>query len=355
MIMQNILKGILIYKKSLTPSANKVVQEMSNKYQLELFQESELLVNITQHMLVPVHEVLTPEEKKTLLARYRLKETQLPRIQPSDPVARYFGLKRGQVVKIIRPSETAGKYVTYRLVAAKVANAMPPNTGIFHVIVKDDSCQIARPYSPISHSENHIELLVKRYELGTVSRHIHSLAPGDKMHIRGPLLTLPYKQNLVERMGMIAGGTGIAPMLQLINRILDDPLDLTHISLVYASRTPEDIIAKADLDRLQQAHPEQLSITYLADRPSAAAVPQDVHIGPISASVLAKALPAPTRTDPQARQKPERAKFPLAVLVCGPEGMITAVAGPRIAEDVPGPLGGILKEMGYADQQVVKL
>ncbi|EGF80785.1 hypothetical protein BATDEDRAFT_88106 [Batrachochytrium dendrobatidis JAM81] len=114
MISQSIMKGILIYKKSLTPSANKVVQEMAPKYQLELFQESELLVNITQHTLVPVHEVLTVDEKKTLLARYRLKETQLPRIQPSDPVARYYGLKRGQVVKIIRPSETAGKYVTYR-------------------------------------------------------------------------------------------------------------------------------------------------------------------------------------------------------------------------------------------------
>ncbi|XJO75644.1 hypothetical protein BDV3_006289 [Batrachochytrium dendrobatidis] len=69
MISQSIMKGILIYKKSLTPSANKVVQEMAPKYQLELFQESELLVNITQHTLVPVHEVLTVDEKKTLLAR----------------------------------------------------------------------------------------------------------------------------------------------------------------------------------------------------------------------------------------------------------------------------------------------
>jgi DNA-directed RNA polymerase I, II, and III subunit RPABC1 len=113
---ENISRAIIVVQQGMTPSAKQSLVDMAPKYILEMFLEAELMINITEHELVPEHVVMTPEEKKELLQRYKLKEHQLPRIQQSDPVARYFGLKRGQVVRIIRPSETAGRYVTYRMV-----------------------------------------------------------------------------------------------------------------------------------------------------------------------------------------------------------------------------------------------
>ncbi|KAI9672895.1 MAG: DNA-directed RNA polymerases II 24 kDa polypeptide (RNA polymerase II subunit 5) [Trizodia sp. TS-e1964] len=105
--------GILISSGPVTAAALKLIPSL-RPHIVETFLEQDLLVNITHHELVPKHILLSPEEKLRLLKRYRLKESQLPRIQVGDPVAKYLGLKRQQVVKIIRKSETAGRYASYR-------------------------------------------------------------------------------------------------------------------------------------------------------------------------------------------------------------------------------------------------
>ena len=114
---KNIPNGIIIISGLISSMARQKLKETNDSklFHIEIFEDKELIVNITEHELVPKHIILSDEEKQTLLKKYRLKESQLPKILTSDPVARFLGLVKGQVVKIIRASETAGRYITYRI------------------------------------------------------------------------------------------------------------------------------------------------------------------------------------------------------------------------------------------------
>lgn len=108
--------GTMIHKQEYSTSAGVGGERENLTMNIEFFEEDELLVDITEHELVPKHEKMSETQKQELLARYKLKESQLPRLLAEDPISRFYGLQRNDVVRITRPSETAGRYITYRIV-----------------------------------------------------------------------------------------------------------------------------------------------------------------------------------------------------------------------------------------------
>ena len=83
---------------------------------VEVFTNAELQLDIMQHALQPRYELLSAAESAALLARYKIKVAQLPRLLARDVCARYLALGRGDIVRITRPSNGFDAYSTYRVV-----------------------------------------------------------------------------------------------------------------------------------------------------------------------------------------------------------------------------------------------
>lgn len=108
---------------------------------------------------------------------------------------------------------------------------------------------VIRPYTPISinGTKGHFELLVKKYHKGKMGTHLFNMQPGEEVLVKGPFEKFAYKPNMWSHVGMIAGGTGIAPMYQVICSILNNPKDKTKISLIYANNQRRDILLANEL------------------------------------------------------------------------------------------------------------
>lgn len=72
--------------------------------------------DIQKHMLVPKHEIMTDEEISNEFSNLDYSFKNLPKIKVDDPVAESIGAKPGDVLRITRESQTAGVFVTYRIV-----------------------------------------------------------------------------------------------------------------------------------------------------------------------------------------------------------------------------------------------
>ena len=108
--------------------------------------------------------------------------------------------------------------------------------------------------------------------------------------------------------GMLAGGSGITPMYQVLNAILKNKSDTTCCSLVYGNVTADDILLKAELDALAAVHPQRFKVHYVLNSPP---VGWAGSSGFITADIICAHTPAPSDDT--------------LMLLCGPLPMCVAL------------------------------
>src|SRR5271154_38939 len=147
------------------------------------------------------------------------------------------------------------------------------------------------------------------YATGNVSKAIGLLKIGDTIKVKGPKGQMVYRPGLVREFGMIAGGTGITPMLQIIRAILKNSSDRTKISLIFANVNEEDILLRKDLEQLVEDEKSRFKLYLVLNNPPAEGWTGGV--GFVTEDMIKEHCPKPAKD--------------IKILMCGPPPMISAM------------------------------
>lgn len=179
---------------------------------------------------------------------------------------------------------------------------------------------------------------MKVYPKGPMSEHLFSMTPGQMLSFKGPIPKYPWSANKHDHITLIAGGTGITPMYQLIRAIFKNPEDETKVSLIFGNIKEEDILLKEELQKLENEYPQRFRAFYTLDTP-----PESWPYGKgfITKELLKEVIPDPKSGN-------------IKIFVCGPPGLYKAISGTKVSPQDQGELSGILKELGYTKDQVFK-
>ncbi|KAG2194968.1 hypothetical protein INT47_002824 [Mucor saturninus] len=189
--------------------------------------------------------------------------------------------------------------------------------------------EVSRSYTPITSDEDagFFELIIKTYPDGVLTQHLVHMEVGDYIGVRGPKGSFIYTPNMVREIGMIAGGTGITPMLQIIRAILRNPNDKTKVKLIFGNVSKGDILLEYELEQLASKRPDQFEVYHVLNHPPDGLWTQGV--GYINKQILEDRLP--------------KVGNDVKILVCGPPPLVKAMTA-------------ITTELGYeAPRAVSKL
>ncbi|RYP54412.1 hypothetical protein DL768_000829 [Monosporascus sp. mg162] len=173
-----------------------------------------------------------------------------------------------------------------------------------------DSETVTRSYTPVSNNSDLgvLELVIKCYPNGLLTgRYLANLQVGDEVQFRGPKGGMRYRRGMCRKIGMLAGGSGITPMYQLIRAICEDDRDTTEVSLIYANRTEKDILLRSELETFARRYPKNFKLYYLLDQPPAE---WGYGRGYVTKQLMAERFPGPGLES--------------KIMICGPPGMVSA-------------------------------
>lgn len=210
-------------------------------------------------------------------------------------------------VKLKRPVLSSTKFQDYELIDKTIISK---NSAIYRFKLYNEYDQLNIPvghhlackveidgkdeiryYTPISNQldEGFFDIIVKSYKDGKVSKYFATLSPGDKVLFKGPVGRMSYRTNMAKKIIMIAGGSGITPMLSVLGSIVTTPEDTTEVKLLFANETENDILLKEELDVYLEEYPN-FDLRYFVKHPSPS---WNGYTGWITKDILKKELPEP--------------------------------------------------------------
>jgi cytochrome-b5 reductase len=186
-----------------------------------------------------------------------------------------------------------------------------------------DGRPVKRAYTPSSLPGvmGFFDLTVKRYETGVVSKYLHDQQTGDTVLMSGPSPGGHWVDGMATRVGFVAGGTGITPMISIIRWILNKKLDV-ELFLIFANKTESDIMFRQEWEQDIRHFPNFHCHHVLEQPPPEWAG----STGRITPEILRQHLPAPSSNT--------------CLFLCGPPQMVDS-------------LETMLKELGYPEEAII--
>jgi cytochrome-b5 reductase len=183
--------------------------------------------------------------------------------------------------------------------------------------------EVQRSYTPTRFHSGECELMFRVYPNGPMTTYLAGLHPGDALEMRGPTGMERYGSqgpgtfsraeqswSGIKHIAMLSGGTGITPMLQIANHVLQDKADLTSMTLLSFTTTVSDIMLKDTLQELQAGSSGRLTVKYICSRAAPEELGKSIGRGSmrgLNEETLVELLGVPTGEDTM-------------VCICGPDG-----------------------------------